>query len=126
MTLQELKKDKELINSVLFFIKYHREDLVYNLLSNNDINVEQLIKHLKLETELIKYLKWLGFSEIEKTDDMTGISVSFFNPDYNFNSQLINQFGGKISNFIDNLGFDSDDFIIQGSVIMFPKNFYDL
>jgi hypothetical protein len=83
------------------------------------------LKHHVFINDLKQYLKSLEFTDIISDDDMSGISISFHNPNYDFNSTLINQFAPEISNFIDKKGFDSDDFIIYGSIIEFPKDFED-
>jgi hypothetical protein len=67
----------------------------------------------KLHDLLIK----LGFEDIEFEND----GVSFHNPDYD--DKLVGKQSWIIYDFIDNYGYNSDDFIIRGSRIFYPTNF---
>lgn len=67
--------------------------------------------------KLCDTLMKLGFEDIEFEND----GVSFHNPDYD--DKLVGKQSFVISDFIDNYGYDSDDFIIRGSRIFYPHNF---
>lgn len=81
-------------------------------------------KSYLLKTNLIKFLQTKGFTEAQWDADMD--AITFHNPDLNYNSQLINQYASEIINIIDNNGYDSDEFIVRGSIIIFPKNYEDM
>ena len=78
-------------------------------------------KHVVFVSEFIDYLRELGFKDVKKEGD----EIYFSNTNLDYNSKMINQFASQISDFINKKGFDSDDFIIRGSVIFFPKDFED-
>lgn len=67
----------------------------------------------KLEQLLLK----IGYKNIEFETD----GVDFHNP--NYDDMLINKNAHIIIDFIDNYGYDSDDFIVRGNRIMYPTNF---
>jgi hypothetical protein len=67
--------------------------------------------------KLSKLLIKLGFMDIEFEVD----GISFHNPDYD--DKLVNKQSWIIYDFIDNYGYNSDDFIIRGSRIFYPSNF---
>jgi len=63
------------------------------------------------------FLLGLGYTDIEFEVD----GVDFHNPDYD--DRLVNKNADLIIDFIDDYGYDSDDFIVQGSRITYPDNF---
>jgi hypothetical protein len=69
----------------------------------------------KLKTLLTK----LKFEDIEFEND----GVSFHNPNLDFSGKLTSNHATVILNFIDNYGYDSDDFGVYGSRIFYPTNF---
>jgi hypothetical protein len=81
-------------------------------------------KSILLKTQIIEFLQKKGFTDVRWDGDLD--SITFHNSNLNYNSQLINQYASEIINIIDNKGFDSDEFIVRGSIIMFPKNYEDM
>ena len=64
-----------------------------------------------------QFLSSLSYEDIEVDTD----AIYFHNPDYD--NKLTNKDAPKILDFIESYGYEPDDFIVRGSVIMFPTNF---
>ena len=69
------------------------------------------------KVKIKEYLLKLGFEDIEFETD----GISFHNPDYD--DRLVGKKSYMILNFINSYGYDSDDFGVYGSRIMYPNNF---
>lgn len=67
--------------------------------------------------KLENFLLGLGYEDIE----FTSYGVGFHNSDYD--DKLMNKNAPIIVDFIDNYGYDSDDFSVNGCVIMYPTNY---
>lgn len=87
------------------------EQFVYEELEWGGANYDK-----KFDTKILKFLKKLGYTNIEFEND----GIEFINPKYN---GLINKDAPKILDFIDDYGYDSDDFGVYGSRITYPENF---
>lgn len=83
---------------------------------SSDKNIEPYYND-DFKDKLKKLLIKLGYEDIEFNVD----GVSFHNPDDN--GTLVNKQSVIISDFIDNYGYDSDDFIIRNYRIFYPNNF---
>ena len=80
-------------------------------------------KSFFLKNEIVDFLTKKGFEEVMWEDDVN--SITFYNPNCNYNSTLINQYSTDISKIIISNGYDDDDFIISGSSIEFPRDYED-
>lgn len=92
-------------------------DAIMNIECNDDFKDIEPYYNKDFKDKLNKLLIKLGFKDIEFEVD----GISFHNPDYD--DKLVNKQSWKIYDFIDNYGYNTDDFIIRGSRIFYPSNF---
>jgi hypothetical protein len=97
-------KTKDLIKTII------REFLTENK------NIEPYYND-EFKNKMYDLLIKLGFEDIEFEVD----GISFHNPDYD--DKLVGKQSWVIYDFIENYGYNPDDFIIRGSRIFYPENF---
>jgi len=100
------KEMREQINKVKNWKQFLNENKNIEPYYNNDFKQ-------KIETFLLK----LGYEDIEFEVD----GIDFHNPDYD--DRLTNKNAHIIIDFINDYGYDADDFGVYGNRIMYPSNF---
>jgi hypothetical protein len=74
--------------------------------------------NIDFKDKLVDFLNSLGLEDVEVEQD----GVSFYNPNYN-DDELVNKNTPLIHDFIENYGYDADEFIIHNSRIFFLRKF---
>lgn len=111
-------RDKQIdkVAGVLKKLPKNQINKLIDLLENNGDSLIEPYYNDDFNKKLFNLLNNLGFEDIEK--EVNG--VSFHNPNY---GGLTNSEASEILDFIKNYGYDSDDFIVRGSVLFYPENF---